>query len=58
MTTCERCGTSFLPDPINIEIDNFLADKAMSSAFLGLCTTCRKFDIAEKIRIAQGFAGR
>lgn len=58
MSTCERCGISFLPDPINIEMDNFLADKAISSAFLDLCPTCRKFDIAEKIRIAQGFAGR
>jgi coenzyme F420-reducing hydrogenase delta subunit/Pyruvate/2-oxoacid:ferredoxin oxidoreductase delta subunit len=58
MTKCQRCGKSFLPDPMTVEMEGILANKTISSAFLGSCPKCRKFNVAEKVRSAQGFAGR
>ena len=58
MLECERCGTSFLPIMLSNEIDNMLKNRSISSSFLGLCPTCRKFNHAEKIKKVHGFVGK
>ncbi|MEE9150729.1 MAG: hydrogenase iron-sulfur subunit, partial [Thermoplasmata archaeon] len=58
MIRCERCGKSFLPIMLTNEIEKMLTDRSLSSSFVGLCPTCRKFSQAEKVRTAQGFIGR
>lgn len=58
MIECERCGKSFLPTMLTSEIEKILTSRSLSSSFLGLCPSCRKFSQAEKIKAVQGFIGR
>ena len=51
-------GARFLPIMLSNEIENILRDKSISSSFLDLCPTCRKFNYAEKIKIMHGFIGK
>jgi coenzyme F420-reducing hydrogenase delta subunit/Pyruvate/2-oxoacid:ferredoxin oxidoreductase delta subunit len=58
MMACERCGKSFLPILLASEVEKMLTNNALTSSYVDLCPTCRKFIQAEKIRIAQGFISR
>jgi ferredoxin len=57
MLQCARCEKPYLPILFSSEMEKMLTNRSIDSANLELCPSCRKFNIAERIKVTKALAG-
>jgi coenzyme F420-reducing hydrogenase delta subunit/formate hydrogenlyase subunit 6/NADH:ubiquinone oxidoreductase subunit I len=57
LVKCIHCSKPYLPILLSNELEKMLEDRSYASSNLELCPTCRKFNIADRVKATRGLVG-
>jgi hypothetical protein len=57
MIKCTRCEKEYLPILFSSELEKICSNKSIDISNIELCPSCRKFNVAERVKAAKGLVG-